>query len=75
MTDALLQHTYRDLGERVRILAREVQELLQMFPEWVEDPEEDAVLLDIHITLELILFELELIFETLEEFRDLAHAV
>lgn len=75
MTEAILQHTYQDLRTRIQILTREVQELLQMLPEWVEDPEEDALLLDVHITLELVLFELELIFETLEEFRDLAHAV
>ncbi len=75
MTEAILHHAYRDLRERIRILTREVQEFLQMLPEWTQDPDEDAVLLDIHITLELVLFELELIFETLEEFRDLAHAV
>jgi len=75
LTEALLDHAYRDLRERIRILTREVQDLIQILPEWTLDPDEDAVLLDIHITLELVLFELELIFETLEEFRDLAHAV
>ena len=75
MREAILDHAYRDLRERIRILTREVQDFLQMLPEWTLDPDEDAVLLDIHITLELVLFELELIFETLEEFRDLAHAV
>ncbi len=74
MTRALLEHTYRDLSRRLDILAREVQELAQQFPSWVEDPEEDAALLEIQITLELVLFEVELMYETLEEYRDLRGA-
>ncbi len=65
----VLYRTYRNIRRQVDHLTHELQELYGALPEWSMDPEEDVLLLDIRDMLDLLLFFLEGLYETLDRYR------
>lgn len=68
MNPDLFDHIRKDIRKRLEILQQEVSAFGEMLPPWLEDPEEDEILLDIRSTVDVMLMEIDEMMEIVDFF-------